>query len=308
MATYNSFKKIDSVALTNLTLLTEDITDNNITSSKIVNDAVTTNKIADGAVSSDKLANSLNFSTKTITYRPIVNADISNTASIAGGKLQSGAAVTNLGYTPVNRAGDAMTGRLGVNNLVRGSDADSGILFGSGTVNLRLNNSNSMEVNSSGHVTFPNKPAFAACGQAGWLYANSYGGVTEHELGSRQNWTVTHQTGGTNFVTSTGRFTAPVSGWYHFSTMWYLYNDNNSTSSYVHLFFRLNNTNNWNTGSRRPYTINMHGNRNNYDDGANYNAVMYLNSGQYCSLAIRWHSTNSRHHAGHQVFSGQLVG
>ena len=76
-----------------------------------------------------------------------------------------------------------------------------------------------------------------------------------------------------------------------------------------YLFFQRNGSVNILPSSRVPYTINMHGNFNNYDDGANYNMIMYLNSGQYCSLAVRWHANgNSRHHAGHQIFSGQLIG
>jgi hypothetical protein len=52
----------------------------------------------------------------------------------------------------------------------------------------------------------------------------------------------------------------------------------------------------------------MHGNRNNYDDGANYSAVMQLNAGDYAGSGLVWHSTNSRTHAGHEVFSGYLIG
>ena len=99
-----------------------------------------------------------------------------------------------------------------------------------------------------------------------------------------------------------------VSGYYHFSTMWYLLNDSNGTNSYIHTFFRKNGSVNTTPSGRIPYNINMHGNSNNYDDGASYSSIQYLNSGQYVSLCIRWHSTNSRHHAGHQIFSGQLIG
>jgi hypothetical protein len=87
-----------------------------------------------------------------------------------------------------------------------------------------------------------------------------------------------------------------------------LYNNNNSTSSYIHSFFRKNGSVNTTPSSRIPYNINMHGNTNSHDDGACYNSIQYLNSGQYVSLAVRWHQNNSRIHAGHQIFSGQLIG
>jgi hypothetical protein len=207
-----------------------------------------------------------------------------------------------------------MTGRLAVTAgsasapSIRGSDANTGIYFSANQARISVNGSDAMQIDSSGRTSFPQKPAFAAAGQPGWLYSNSYGGTGDRELNSIMNWNLAHQYGGSNFNTSNGRYTAPVSGYYHFSTMWYLLNDSNGTNSYIHSFFRKNGSVNTTPSGRIPYNINMHGNSSNYDDGASYSSIQYLNAGQYVSLCVRWHSTNSRHHAGHQIFSGQLIG
>ena len=316
MANYNSFKKIDREAIVNSAVTGTDLGADSIDTAELASNAVVTSKINDGAVAADQLSSTVNLSTKTVTYRSIVNGDINNSANIAAGKLAAGAAQVNLGYTPLIAAGNnAMTGRLAVTNgsvsapSIRGSDTNTGIYFADNAVRFTVNGSDAMQIDSSGRAIFPNKPMFAAAGQAGWLYTNSFGGgVGEKELNSTMNWNLAHQYGGSNFNTSNGRFTAPVSGWYHFSTMYYLYNDNNSTSSYIHTFFRKNGSVNTTPSSRIPYNINMHGNTNSHDDGACYNSIQYLNSGQYVSLACRWHANTSRFHAGHQIFSGQLIG
>lgn len=316
MANYNSFKKIDREAIVNSAVTGTDLGADSVDTAELASNAVVTSKISDGAVAADQLSSTIDLSTKTVTYRSIVNDDINSSANIAADKMAAGAAQVNLGYTPLIAAGNnAMTGRLAVTNgsasapSIRGNDANTGIYFADNQVRFSINGSDAMQLDSSGRVHFPNKPAFSAVGQPGWLYSNSYGGTGDRELNSVMNWNLAHQYGGSNFSTSNGRFTAPVSGWYHFSTMWYFYNNTNGTNSYVHTFFRKNGSVNTTPSSRIPYNMNMHGNTNSYDDGANYNSIQYLNSGQYVSLCIRWHANgNSRNHAGHQIFSGQLIG
>ncbi len=316
MASYSSFKKIDREAIIDGEVKTSDIAPGAVNTDELATDSVISSRILDGSVAADELASTINLSTKNITYRPIVNGDISNSANISNAKMTSGAAQSNLGYTPLNAGGNnSMSGRLAVTNgsasspSIRGSDSNTGIYFANDQVKFTINGSDALQIDSTGRAMFPRKPMFAAAGQPGWLYSNSYGGTGDRELNSIMNWNLAHQYGGSNFNTSNGRFTAPVSGWYHFSTMWYFYSNNNSTNSYVHTFFRKNGSVNTTPSSRIPYNINMHGTSNNYDDGANYNSIQYLNAGQYVSLCVRWHSNgNARHHAGHQIFSGQLIG
>ena len=318
MASYDGFKKINTEAIVDGTVTSSDLGPGSIDTDEIQDLAVSSSKFQTGAVESAKLGSTLDLSAKTMTYRPVVNADISNSAAIAGGKLASGAAETNLGYTPLRTDGsNTMSGNLRLrsdggrvtNPAVRGSDSNTGMYFG-GTDDLRftVNSADVMIMDSSGRVREPNKPAFAACGTPGWLYSNSFGGTGWRELSSAMSWSVSHQYGGSNFSNSNGRYTAPVSGWYHFSTMYYYYNNTNGTNSYCHHMWARNGSVTISPSSRNPYVINMHGNTNSHDDGACYNTIMYLNAGQYCSIYNYFATGNSRLHAGHQVFSGQLVG
>jgi hypothetical protein len=314
MATYSSFKKIDSDAIVNGTIVANDLANNTVPAAAITGTSVPSTAFS-GTVTSAKLASNIDLSGKTVTYRAITNADISASAAVTGAKLTSGAATTNLGYTPINQAGDTVSGVI---QVPAGSVAAPSIQFSGSSnsgINLTTNNvaivaggSTAVNINSSGYITRPSQPVFSAVGQAGWLYAGSYGGTGERELTSQPNWTTSHQYGGTNFNSSTGRFTAPVTGWYKFNTWWYFLNDANTPPNYVHPFFRKNNSRAWTSGGRSPYTMAMHQNTNSYDDGHSESAVIDMNAGDFVSLGIVWHGNSSRHHAGHHLFSGHLIG
>ena len=314
MATYSSFKKIDTDAIVNGTLLPEDIA-----ADTIPNTAISATQVPAAAfnatVTSAKIASTIDLSGKTVTYRAITNTDVSTSAGIAGAKLGANAATTNLGYTPVNTAGDTMTGVLrvpagstGAPSITSASNTASGINLTTNNVSIVANGIVAANINSNGAVTRPSFPVFSAVGQAGWLYAGSYGGTGEREVTSQMGWLTSHQYGGTNFNSSTGRFTAPVAGWYTFHTWWYLLNDANTPPNYVHLFFRKNNSRGWTAGGRSPYIMAMHQNVNSYDDGYTHSAVIDMNKGDFVSLGIVWHGNASRHHAGHHLFSGYLIG
>lgn len=313
MATYSSFKKINSDAIIDGEIVANDIAASTITANNITNSNVTGDKM-NGVVTSDKLASSIDLSAKTVTYRPIVNSDMSTTASIEGSKFTSGAAVSNIGYTPVNTSGDTMTGTLvlpagsaGAPSIKNPNSSNTGIYFPTtNQVSFSIAGNERLKIQSP-NTLIGNRPSFNAVGTNGWYYGNTFGGG-EREIGSTWGWSLNYETGGSNFSTGTGRYTAPVSGYYHFNTMWYLLNDANSAPHYVHLFFRKNNTRAWTPGGRSPYTINMHSTTSSYDDGASYSAIMQLNAGDFCSLAVVWHGFSSRIHAGHQFFNGHLIG
>ena len=105
MATYASFKRYE----------TEGIVDGEVIAAKFADGAITTGKIANGAISSSILQNTMDFSGKTITYRAITNSDLNNSAAISESKFASGAAVSNLGYTPLNKTGGTINGDLILN-------------------------------------------------------------------------------------------------------------------------------------------------------------------------------------------------
>jgi hypothetical protein len=72
------------------------------------------------------------------------------------------------------------------------------------------NNIERMRISSAGYVTTPYQPAFYA-------YMNS-GGSTLFASNANFVFDTVSVNTGSNYSTSTGRFTAPVAGWYHFST------------------------------------------------------------------------------------------
>lgn len=314
MATYSSFKKIDSDAIVDSTITSADIANDTVPASAIADTSVPGTAFS-GTVTSAKLASTIDLSGKTVTYRPIVDADISGSAAIAGAKLTSGAATTNLGFTPINQAGDTVSGVI---QVPAGSAASPSIQFSGSSnsgINLTTNNvsivaggSTAVNVDGNGYITRPNHPAFQAWGTAGWLYAGSYGGTGEREITSQMGWATAHQAGGTNFDSNNGRFTAPVAGYYRFTTWYYLLNDANTPPNYIHPFVRKNNNRGWTSGGRSPYLMAMHQNTNSYDDGFSHTAVIDMAAGDFASLAIVWHGNSSRHHAAHQFFSGQLIG
>lgn len=316
MPSYSSFKKISSEAIVDLTIQSGDIANTTIVTGDIQDGAVTAAKMS-GVVTSAKLNATIDLSGKTVTYRPIVNGDLSSSAGLVGGKFASGAAVTNIGYTPVNTSGDTMTGNLvvpagsaGAPSITRDGNTNTGISLEANAIRITGAGNEAIVIDNSGRVRRPNHPAFAVSATAGWLYASNYGGTGNRELNSGpMGWNnAAHQTGGSQWNPGTGRYTAPVAGYYVFHTCWYFLNDNNSTPSYVHCWIPRNGGTGTLPGGREPYTINMHGNRNNYDDGSNYSNLFFMNAGDYASVFIRWHNFNSRHHAGHHIFSGHLIG
>ena len=136
MANYNSFKRINSAAVIDGEVVTSEISNTTITTDKILDGAVTSDKILDGAVTSDKLGSAVDISGKTVTYRSIVNGDISASAAIAGSKFAGGSMSANLGGAPLNRAGGSMSGQLKTTTgstsapaIYHTGDADTGISF-----------------------------------------------------------------------------------------------------------------------------------------------------------------------------------
>jgi len=315
MATYSSFKRVTSDAILNSTITGNDIASNTIPNSAIGSQQVPAGAMS-GTVSSSVLASTIDLSSRTVTYRPIVDADISGSAGITGTTLGSGAITTNLGYTPINNTGDTVSGQLFVPagstaapSIALSSMTDNGINFTGTTVQVVSDGAVSLNVDGSGFITRPNHPAFCAVGQNGWYYVNTWGPpAREVEIDANWNWAVAYQSGGSNFSTPGGRYTAPVAGHYAFQTWWYMLNDANTPPNYVHLFVRKNNNRGWTAGGRSPYIMHMHQNANGHDDGWCQSAVMPLAAGDFVSLACVFHGNSSRLHAGHQIFSGYLIG
>ena len=192
----------------------------------------------------------------TFSVASINGVDIIN-GTVSANKLAAGAAVSNIGYTPVNKAGGEMTGALTLPNLGVGttsdpSNANRTITYQNSGKNwyagLRGDTSNSwaladdigfrLVVDTSGRVTMPYQPGFKAnkisnlqsisAGVWTRVAFNSVGGTSGFNTGSA-------------YSTSTNRFTAPVAGKYIFTAS---VNISAGTGGVMYVDFGINGSNN----------------------------------------------------------------
>jgi len=315
MADYASFKKINSAMIADGAITGSIIGTSQITLAKINNNAVATADIADGNITTAELANPFNIGAKTVTYRPFINSDLSNTAAVAGSKLASGAIATNLGSTPLGKstaAGATMTGTLGLAagtaaapSLTISGDTDTGIYFpAADQIAFSTNGTAALVIDSSGRGIEPNRPAFHGAGTGGWYYHGTFGYNGWREINI--NWQITQQ-GGSN-AASNGRFTAPVAGYYWFYAQSYYYSDDNGTPSYTHWNIGRNGAPQTSVNSRHPHTIFAHGLPNNHAPGIMTAVEFYMNAGDFSTLQPYLANGPGRIHGDHSLWCGFLIG
>lgn len=326
MATYSGFKRIASDSIIGETLNTEDFANNAVAAGKISPGAVTTAKIADQAVGAAQLDTAVNLSGKSVTYRSIVNNDLTD-GSITAPKLAANMATSKLGYTPVSRSNGAMSGVLSIPDgrlspatpfaLIDGGVGVSGTrtgIYRPTTDQIRLfANSNIywMQFDNDGHLTTgPDKdngnPRTVLAGTAGWTYRNAFGGSGWREMGNGAGWITVFRSGNIS-TPGAGRIRVPVAGFYNFTYSGYHYNDDNNTPNYQHMSLaRNNNISHW-TG-RNPHGIWMHGTVANHAAGVTMSHNMDLAGSDYASPYVFWAGGPSRIHCAHTFFAGYLIG
>lgn len=323
MASYSSFKKINSEAIIDSAITGTKFAPSSITTAKIPDGSVQTADIADGAVGTDQLSGTLDLSSKSVIYRPIIDADISASANIDGGKLGTGAIIANLGFTPINKAGDSITGVLTVPlgsaaaPSISSSDTNTGIYFPDGSqISISAGGTSRITIDSSGRIVGAGgQPAFYASSRGGWYYHNSFpstgspGGQWRELLDTGVvdgwQWQVTQQ-GGTN-MSSQGRFTAPVAGYYYFYATAYMYNDTNNSNGYSHFNIGRNRSIYTGNTGRAPHTIYGHGVPSHYVPGVMASTNFYMNAGDYASVCP-YMAPVARFHGNHAYFCGYLIG
>ena len=318
MAVYNSFKRIATDSFIPSAVTGAKLATDSITTAKINNNAIATADIDNLAVGTTQLAATIDLSGKTVSYRGIVNNDISASAGIAGTKIASGGAITNVGFTPLNRGGDTVGTSI---TLPAGSDASpslrsssasgTGIYFNAaGEISISTGGSQKVRFDTAGRPINPNQPAFYASGTGGWYYHNSFPSTVSpggqwREIINAFTWNVQQQ-GGSN-MSSNGRFTAPVAGYYYFYTQTYMYNDANNSSGYTHYNIGRNSNSYSLWTGRLPHTIYGHGVPSHYVPGIMASQTMYMNAGDYASVCP-YMAPVCRYHGDHSLFCGYLIG
>lgn len=141
-----------------------------------------------------------------------------------------------------------------------------------------------MIIDPAGYVTTPAQPAFNAYSPAGGTASGS-----DIVYGS------TRFNNGGHYNTSTGKFTAPISGYYHFSFSVLV---NTTGPGYTRVYFNVNGSygSEWGDTLEKVVT----------DWGSSCNAAtIYLNAGDYLSIRNDGNNTYGPQY-GH--FSGHLIG
>ena len=149
-----------------------------------------------------------------------------------------------------------------------------------------------MRINSSGHVTKPYHPAFAALG-LGNAQVNSYA----NDLPGALLFTSVGVNTGSFYNSSTGRFTAPVAGVYYFS--WSLLVDNNASTGTVSLASLYKN------GATTSFTCYSQSPVGGYYTPMSQSCVLSLNANDY----VHVQGLGGNIHTGSEsAFTGFLIG
>jgi hypothetical protein len=324
MATYSSFKKINAEAIIDGSVTANALATNSIGTTAFASASVRTTDIQDASVGTTQLASTIDLSSKTMTYRAITNTDIGN-SQVTGGQLASGAIASNIGYTPVNRAGDTLSGVLlspagtaGAPSITSSANTNTGLYFAANTNRVDIttagaNTNNFIKSGSSVSQVQSNLPAFQASGNGGWYYGNAFGGngrwteINNLQPGGGFAWQPIQQ-GGSNLAAS-GRFTAPVAGWYSFYAQTYYYNDTNNSQGYIHWNIGLNGSIATDrTTGRVPHTLYGHVVSANYVPGIMTSLEVYMNASDYTIPQPYMSSGTGRMHGDHALWCGYLIG
>jgi len=162
----------------------------------------------------------------------------------------------NGAYLVLNSSTNSASGSGNSLNITNGFNAP--MTFGT-------NGTERMRIDSSGRVTMPSQPSFYVSATNSNTLIQSELVFTNASGGGRHN-------NGNHYSTTTGRFTAPVAGYYYF-----VYNVRaNNTTGYFHPSFKINN-------SELEYTRMIWGGSLDYKS-LSYSCIMLLASGDYVSV------------------------
>ena len=177
---------------------------------------------------------------------------------------------------------------------IQGYDGGLQLDVSQNTGNGQTNFSNAMNIDSNGHVQMPSQPAFRARATQAETLGTGWRQVTYN--------TLIDQRGGSNYSTSTSRFTAPVTGFYQFNASWTA-----NTNSDIDGTFYI--TINGATGASAVSSVSMPTTSPNYD-GHVASGCTYLSANDFVSI-YRFSSVNTTTRTNvvyGGYFSGFLIG
>jgi len=171
--------------------------------------------------------------------------------------------------------------------LINGStDTISGATSIAGTGNAGIT------IDSSGYARLPYIPCF---------YAYSSGGVSTTTTTTALVFSNTRVNRGNHYSTSTGRFTAPIAGYYQFHA--HVLQRHSSSGGYGEVGFAVNNVNQ----GRLAYTHVVYSSEH---IPTHWTQIRYLNAGDYVSVCLITISSGTDFYYGENLghFSGKLLG
>ena len=170
-------------------------------------------------------------------------------------------------------------------------------------INISHNDVVGLVTNSSGFVTLASRPWFIAYRNAGWITysANAWNFITGDTA---------YVNNGNYYSTSTGRFTAPVTGAYYFEFCSYGYkNPSTNSDSYTHPLFAINGG----TTARKGSTTTDYRIRSRTQVSSSYswdqqiNDIFYLTAGDYVQPYVYCNGTQ-QYYGYYTHFTGFYIG
>lgn len=220
------------------------------------------------------------------SYLRTPNYGVSSWSDSANASLEAsvGAGTSGVGIKAWGRSVATSGGELTYVSDTRGASGQH-IWYGyNGTVLTQF-----MKIDSSGRMTLPNQPSFHATG-------NTSG--TTITTGQQALYNTSYFNIGGYFNTSTGRFTAPVSGRYFFYASYLTYPNNDP--GYITLTMAVNGTSSYQYGFSRR--------QNNLQNDKNLSTIINLNAGDYVAPWLEPNGGFSYYDAGgHGHFFGYLI-
>ena len=182
----------------------------------------------------------------------------------------------------------------------------------SGNINMYRSSNNALNITNVGKQG--QYPAFnASTNDTNWRYGGQLGGVSNwRETATwgavRNRWVVQQKAQGSyGFDTDTGRYYAPVSGYYNFGITAYYGCESQNSQGYSHWNFRRNGQVNFN-GGRHGHAIFGHDVMNYHVDGLQIENLTYLNTGEWMAPAPYWGACGRNGtYMGHFTWWGYLM-